>query len=73
MENTPKQTGRVKFFAEKKGFGFIVPENDSAQSIFFHISDCLSDFEPDKDDVVTFAMGTGRDGRPKAVEIVLRD
>lgn len=32
-----KDRGRVKWFSEKKGYGFIVPEN-SEDDVFFHFS-----------------------------------
>ena len=35
-------TGRVKRFDEKKGYGFIVCENES-QDIFVHYSDIITD------------------------------
>lgn len=34
--------GRVKFFNEEKGFGFI-KDNDEPKDLFFHVSDCEDD------------------------------
>jgi cold shock CspA family protein len=66
---TQKQKGKVKFFAEQKGYGFIT--SDSGEDIFFHVTDCLGEFEPNKDDVVMFGVGASRDGRPKAVDVTI--
>jgi cold shock CspA family protein len=68
-----KQKGRVKFFNEQKGYGFIVPKSDSAQSVFFHVSGLVGEFEPVTDDVVTFSTGTDCDGRPKAIDVTIVD
>ena len=36
--NTEIYTGKVKFFNEAKGYGFIIPDNPSLTEIFFHIT-----------------------------------
>lgn len=59
------QTGKVKFFNESKGFGFIQAEN-SDQDIFVHISDTLEYIE--KDDEVTFEVSEGKRG-PQATDV----
>ena len=59
------QTGKVKFFNESKGFGFIQSEN-SDQDIFVHISDTLEYIE--KDDEVTFEVSEGKRG-PQATDV----
>ena len=59
------QTGKVKFFNESKGFGFIQSEG-SDQDIFVHISDTLEYIE--KDDEVTFEVSEGKRG-PQATDV----
>ena len=59
-------TGKVKFFDDVKGFGFITPD-DGGKDLFVHISglECstLSD-----DQKVTFEVGEGQRG-PCAVSV----
>ena len=46
METKTVLTGKVKFFNEKKGYGFII-DDESLNEFFFHISKTL---EPVKTD-----------------------
>jgi len=61
-------TGRVKFFNEQKGFGFIVPD-DGSKDVFVHASNIdspsgsLSDEE-----AVSFELGEGKKG-PEAINV----
>jgi CspA family cold shock protein len=59
------KTGKVKFFNESKGFGFIV-EDDSKQEIFVHHSGLVDRIQ--QDDAVTYDITEGRKG-PNAVNV----
>jgi len=66
--STKRQKGKVKFFNDARGFGFIVPD-DGSPDLFFHVSNLPEDVEPNLNDAVEYAIGEDRNGRPKAVEI----
>lgn len=59
------QTGKVKFFNQEKGFGFIKPE-DSDRDIFVHETGLRDQIT--KDDRVEFMVTEGKKG-PNAVEV----
>lgn len=52
-------TGKVKFFNESKGFGFIV-DNESSKEYFVHITGLIDEIR--EDDEVTFDLKEGRKG-----------
>lgn len=64
------ETGKVKFFNEKKGFGFIVA--DTGAELFFHFSEIQQNgFKTLKtDDVVSFDVESDERGQ-KAKNIKL--
>lgn len=53
--------GKVKFFNEEKGFGFIVPE-DGSKDLFVHISGIEGGMKIKEDDTVEYELGEGRKG-----------
>ncbi|MEA3477753.1 MAG: cold shock domain-containing protein [Bacteroidota bacterium] len=53
------KTGKVKFFNESKGFGFIL-ENETGQEYFVHSSGLIDQINDD--DEVTFELTEGRKG-----------
>ncbi|MBK6643932.1 MAG: cold shock domain-containing protein [Bacteroidia bacterium] len=59
------KTGKVKFFNESKGFGFIV-DDDSKQEIFVHVSGLVDKVR--ENDLVSFEMQDGKKG-PNAVNV----
>ncbi|KAG8070597.1 hypothetical protein GUJ93_ZPchr0006g43766 [Zizania palustris] len=62
--------GTVKWFNTTKGFGFITPE-DGGEDLFVHQSSLMSDGyrSLNEGDAVEFAIGSGDDGRTKAVDV----
>jgi CspA family cold shock protein len=53
------KTGKVKFFNESKGYGFIV-DDDSKKEIFVHISEVRGKLE--ERDSVSFEIKEGKKG-----------
>jgi len=52
-------TGKVKFFNESKGFGFIV-DDESGEEIFVHISGLIDEVK--EDEKVSFDVQDGKRG-----------
>lgn len=61
------KTGKVKFFNETKGFGFI-KEDESEKEYFVHASGLIDKIK--EDDEVTFELVEGRKGL-NAVDVKL--
>ena len=53
------QKGKVKFFNDTKGFGFIKPEN-SSEDIFVHATGLVDQIR--ENDTVTFEVQNGKKG-----------
>lgn len=60
-------TGKVKFFNETKGFGFITPD-DGGNDLFVHISAIEGGAQLQDSDKVEYEVGEGRKG-PCAVSV----
>lgn len=58
MNNTAAKTGKVKFFNESKGFGFIKTEDQ--QEIFVHVTGLVDKVR--ENDSVVFDVTQGRKG-----------
>ncbi|MFG1481721.1 cold shock domain-containing protein [Halobacteriovorax sp. HFRX-2_2] len=62
-----EQTGKVKFFNETKGFGFIKPDSGEGD-LFVHISAIESGNKLNNNDKVTYMLGEGKRG-PCATQV----
>lgn len=62
-------TGKVKWFNNQKGYGFIT--NEEGKDIFVHYSSILMDGRKTlhEDDIVEFEIGEGTTGREQAVNV----
>lgn len=60
------ETGKVKFFNEEKGFGFITPDN-GGKDLFVHVSG-VTKGPITEGDKVQFEIGDGKKG-PCAVNV----
>jgi cold shock protein len=55
------KTGKVKFFNDSKGFGFIV-DDESQKEIFVHISEVQSGQSLYQEDAVSYDVQMGKKG-----------
>ncbi|KKO45021.1 DNA-binding protein [Arsukibacterium ikkense] len=62
-------TGKVVHWRDDKGFGFVVPDNDT-QQLFFHIRDFAdSKIRPAEGCRLQFSLGKDKRGRPLATQL----
>jgi CspA family cold shock protein len=61
-------TGKVKWFNDQKGYGFIVPD-DGSNEVFVHFSgiETMGYRSLNTDDAVSFDVKEGRGGKTEAV------
>jgi len=66
-----KETGRIKWFNESKGYGFI--ESSKGQDIFAHSNSIKGEWRPQENQQVTFTVKQGEKGlQAEDVEIVTK-
>lgn len=63
------KTGKVKWFSDMRGYGFITDENKN--DVFVHYSNIIMEGRKslDENDVVEFEIGKGTTGRTQAVNV----
>ncbi len=61
------KTGKVKFFNNSKGYGFVI-DNESGKDYFVHVSGLIDEIKDE--DEVTFELQEGKKGL-NAVEVRL--
>ena len=70
VKEIEKMQGTVKWFHQQRGYGFLT--DSEGKDVFFHHSNIQMDgFRClDSDDIVNFELGTGKNGKEQAVNIV---
>jgi len=61
-------TGKVKFFNQQKGFGFIV-DDETNKEVFVHVTGLIDKIKDD--DLVSFEVVEDRRG-PKAIDVKMQ-
>jgi CspA family cold shock protein len=70
MDDASKLRGTIIAWFDVKGYGWVT-RDDGEPDIFLHVSDVAGDFEPQKDDRISFTIGADRKGRPSAVKATI--
>ena len=68
--SSDRMHGQVKWFNDDKGYGFIAPDDRTAD-IFVHFSGIKGAGRKSlsENDKVEYDVGPGRDGRPQAINV----
>ena len=63
------RTGTLRIWHDDRGFGFIAP-GDGGRELFVHISAFPKDgSRPTEGESLSFEVGTGKDGKPQAIQV----
>ena len=69
VKSEMRNQGKIAYWNEDKGYGFIQPETDTKQ-VFVHIRAYSKHAErPAVEDKVSYALSTDKQGRPCAVKV----
>jgi cold shock protein len=60
--------GTIKFFNLERGFGFLVPDDGSAD-LYVHWRGCFAGYLPTGGDRVEYRLGSHTDGKPRAEKV----
>jgi CspA family cold shock protein len=73
MTDSNVKYGSVVFFDPKKGYGFLKPDDDTANDIFVHFSDVAAEGFKTlyKDQRVSYEVGLNKRGQPKATNVTV--
>lgn len=63
------KTGKVKWFNDAKGYGFIIDEVGSDVFVYYSNIQMEGRKSLNQNDVVEFEIGEGKDGRSQAVNV----
>ena len=57
-----KQQGKVKFFQQERGYGFVIPNNgNGTEDLFFHATKVIGK-HPVEGDIVEYVVADGKKG-----------
>lgn len=64
------QTGTVKFFRDDLGWGFIIPDDETAD-VYVHWKACLNSYFPSRGDIVEYDIKEWPNGQRSANHVQL--